>query len=213
MRTNLKTTQGKTDVNLVLPCTDHLKATLDAHKAALAYVPLASKAILSLDNGNRMTYFYMAKVMRAERIRLGLEAYDLHALRYRGVMELAWAGCTDDEIASFSGHATMAMIKKYAGEARQIMLEIKGEAARRLGIKKLDKTFQDLRDTAFTEMKEAGFDKHQIASRTQQSPASIDRLDQKHYGITTTAISDDAADLLDRARSRKSSAHMRDKTA
>jgi len=68
-----------------------------------------------------MTYFYMAKVMRAERIRLGLEAYDLHALRYRGVMELAWAGCSDDEIASFSGHATMAMIRKYAGEARQIM--------------------------------------------------------------------------------------------
>lgn len=119
--TNLRATQGKTDVNLVLPCTEHLKASLDAHKAALGYVPMASKAILSLSNGNRMTYFYMAKVMRSERIRLGLEDYDLHALRYRGVMELAWAGCSDDEIASFSGHATMAMIKKYAGEARQIM--------------------------------------------------------------------------------------------
>lgn len=98
-----------------------MKVALDAHRAGLGYFPLASKAILSLDNGNRMTYFYMAKVVRAERIRLGLEAYDLHALRYRGVMELAWAGCSDDEIASFSGHATMAMIRKYAGEARQIM--------------------------------------------------------------------------------------------
>jgi hypothetical protein len=47
--------------------------------------------------------------------------HDLHALRYRGVQELAWAGCTDDEIAAFSGHASIAMIRKYAGEARQVM--------------------------------------------------------------------------------------------
>ena len=53
--------------------------------------------------------------------RLGLEAYDLHALRYRGVKELAWAGCDDDEIAAYSGHATKEMIAKYAGEARQEM--------------------------------------------------------------------------------------------
>ncbi|MFT4075860.1 MAG: hypothetical protein QM647_10055 [Asticcacaulis sp.] len=108
-------------MNLVLPCTDHLKAALDAHKAGLGYLPHVSKAILSLSNGNRMKYFYMAKVMRSERVRLDLEDYDLHALRYRGVMELAWAGCSDAEIASFFGHATMTMIRQYAGEARQMM--------------------------------------------------------------------------------------------
>lgn len=48
--------------------------------------------------------------------------WDELAPRYRGVMELAWAGCTDDEISSYSGHATIAMVRKYAGEARQIML-------------------------------------------------------------------------------------------
>jgi len=53
-------------------------------------------------------------------------AFDQHALRYRGVMELAWAGCTDDEIASFSGHTSKAMIIKYAGEARQIMQARRG---------------------------------------------------------------------------------------
>lgn len=53
--------------------------------------------------------------MRKERARLGILEHDLHALRYRGVMELAWAGCSDDEIASYSGH------DKYAGEARQVM--------------------------------------------------------------------------------------------
>ena len=68
-----------------------------------------------------MSYFYMAKVMRKDRIRLGLEAYDLHALRYRSIKELAWAGCDDDEIAAYSGHATKTMIAKYAGEARQEM--------------------------------------------------------------------------------------------
>jgi len=68
-----------------------------------------------------MTCRRMAESVLAERQRLGLAAFDLHALRYRGVMELAWAGCDDDEIASFSGHATKSMIRKYAGEARQIM--------------------------------------------------------------------------------------------
>ena len=48
-------------------------------------------------------------------------AHDLHALRYRGVMELAWAGCDDDEIMSYSGHKTKKMVIKYAGFARQIM--------------------------------------------------------------------------------------------
>ena len=34
-------------------------------------------------------------------------------------MELAWAGCDDDEIAAYSGHANKDMIRKYAGQARQ----------------------------------------------------------------------------------------------
>jgi hypothetical protein len=42
-------------------------------------------------------------------------------MHYRAVKELAWAGCTADEIASYSGHATTAMISKHAGEARQEM--------------------------------------------------------------------------------------------
>ena len=68
-----------------------------------------------------MAYNYMAKIMLAERRRPGLEAYDLHALRYRSIKELAWAGCDDDEIMSYSGHATKAMVAKYAGEAWQEM--------------------------------------------------------------------------------------------
>ena len=43
-------------------------------------------------------------------------AYDLRALSYRGVKELAWAGCDDDEVMSYSGHATKAMVRQYAGQ-------------------------------------------------------------------------------------------------
>lgn len=118
---NLRLHQNKTDVALVLPCTRALTAALDEARSRLPFSPHPSKHILTKRDGGRMTYRYMAAVMMAERKRLGLVAFDLHALRYRGVMELAWAGCTDEEIASYSGHTTMAMIRKYAGEARQIM--------------------------------------------------------------------------------------------
>ncbi len=83
--------------------TEQLKAALDRTKAALGVVPIAARPILIKRDGNPISYRYMADLMLKERKRLGLEAYDLHALRYRGVKELAWAGCDDDEIAAYSG--------------------------------------------------------------------------------------------------------------
>lgn len=108
----LKITQGKTGVALYLPCTEQLKAALDS-------APKRGLTILTRNDGRSLPYERLSQIMRDERKRLGLDAYDLHALRYRGVMELAWSGCTDDEIAAYSGHASKAMIVKYAGEARQ----------------------------------------------------------------------------------------------
>ncbi len=113
--------QNKTGKPLVLPCTEALKDALDRTKAHLGAVPIAARPILIKRDGNPISYRYLADVMLRERKRLGLQAYDLHALRYRGVKELAWAGCDDDEIAAYSGHATKEMIAKYAGEARQEM--------------------------------------------------------------------------------------------
>lgn len=118
---SLKLRQNKTDVPLQLPCTRALKAALDRAKASLPAAPHPSRHILTRADGSPMDYHAMARVMVKERKRLGLMEFDQHALRYRGVMELAWAGCDDDEIASYSGHTTKAMIIKYAGEARQIM--------------------------------------------------------------------------------------------
>jgi len=113
--------QNKTDKPLHLPCTRALKSALDRARADLGATPHPSRHILTLQSGARMTYRRAAELFMAERKRLSLEAFDLHALRYRGVMELAWHGCTDDEIEAYSGHATKAMVRKYAGEARQIM--------------------------------------------------------------------------------------------
>ncbi len=117
----LKLRQNKTDVPLELPCTQSLIKALDGERERLAVSPHPSRHILSKPDGSAMGYHDMARLMLAERKRLGLIAFDQHALRYRGVMELAWSECTDDEIASYSGHTTKAMIVKYAGEARQRM--------------------------------------------------------------------------------------------
>ncbi len=127
----LKLRQNKTGKPLLLPCTEALKKALDQAKAKLGFAPHPSRHILTRADGSAMDYHAMARVMVRERKRLGLMAFDQHALRYRGVMELAWAGCTDDEIASFSGHTSKAMIIKYAGEARQIMRARQAAAKRK----------------------------------------------------------------------------------
>ena len=127
---SLRLIQGKTGVYLVLPCTDHLKNAIVRWRDLLTVAPHPNRSILCGPSGSAMTYFQLAHAMKSERIRLGLEAFDLHAMRYRGVMELAWAGCTDEEIASYSGHISQAMIRKYAGEARQIMRARQAKAKR-----------------------------------------------------------------------------------
>lgn len=109
----LRITQGKTGRQLYLPVTQQLKEVLDN-------TPRTSLTIIAGKDGRPMAYRRMAQIMRDERKRLDLIDFDLHALRYRGVMELAWGGCSDEEIASYSGHASRDMIAKYAGKARQI---------------------------------------------------------------------------------------------
>jgi len=123
--------QNKTDKPLILPCTEALLAELCRHRAALDFAPHPSRHILTNQAGARLTYRAMARLFLAERKRLGLMTYDIHALRYRGVMELAWHGCDDDEIAAYSGHMSKDMIRKYAGEARQVMRARQAKGKRR----------------------------------------------------------------------------------
>jgi integrase len=113
--------QSKTGKSLVLPCSPRLKRILEAEKVAIGGDPHPSLHILRGTGGKKLTYSGLAQMMKKERERLKLLKYDLHAMRYRGVMELAWAGCTDEEIMSYSGHDSIEMVRKYAGIARQEM--------------------------------------------------------------------------------------------
>lgn len=125
--------QSKTGKPLHLPCTPELKAALDRWKDSLGFTPHPSKAILIGTRGNRMTKSYCSQILRKERIRLGLKgAFDQHGLRYRGVMDMAWAGCSDEEIMSYSGHENKSMVVKYAGLARQIVRATTAAEKRRL---------------------------------------------------------------------------------
>lgn len=127
---NLSLRQNKTNKALKLPCTSELKTVLLEAKKAVTAEDCDRTPILQIGSGRAMSYRYMAQIMLAARKRMGLESFDQHALRYRGIQELAWSGCTDEEIKAFSGHTTDAMVRKYAGEARQVM-RAKQAAAKR----------------------------------------------------------------------------------
>jgi integrase len=129
--TSLRVVQSKTDVPLVLPCTDSLRRALDEAKGALGYTPLPSRPILTKRDGNPMSYDYLAQVMLDERKRLGLTAFDQHAMRYRGMQELARMHCTDEEIQAYSGHTSMAMVRLYTGPVRQEMAALRAKEKRR----------------------------------------------------------------------------------
>lgn len=137
---NLTLTQNKTGVGLQLPCTPNLKIQLDYFKSSLGDEAKPDRPILANGDGSPMNYHKMARIMRDERKRLDVQIHDLHALRYRGVMELAWAGCDDDEIMSYSGHKTKKMVIKYAGFARQVMRAKTAADKRRLWEQLLNET-------------------------------------------------------------------------
>ncbi len=66
----------------------------------------------------------------AVRVKIGAERYDIHGLRYAAASELAELGCSDELIAAVTGHATGAMVRKYAGAARQKVRAIEAQKRR-----------------------------------------------------------------------------------
>lgn len=104
--------QGKTGVRLWIPLTRALRAALDA-------VPRNGLTICADKMGRPTTYSAGAHDVLAVRKQIGAQGYDLHSLRYTAASELAAAGCSDELIMSVTGHETLAMMRKYAGAARQ----------------------------------------------------------------------------------------------
>jgi integrase len=104
--------QGKTGARLWVPLTPTLAATLAA-------TPRAGMTILVGANRRPLSYRAAHDAVMKIRKQIDAETHDLHALRYSAASELAAAGCTDEQIESITGHATVAMIRRYAGPARQ----------------------------------------------------------------------------------------------
>lgn len=92
-----------------------------AHLAALAETPRVGLTICAYGAAGKPTaYRGAADLVMAVRKKIGAEAYDLHGLRYTTAAELAALGCSDELIASITGHSTMAMVAKYSSQTRQI---------------------------------------------------------------------------------------------
>lgn len=108
----IRVKQGKTGRELWVPFTPHLRAVLAA-------TPKRGLTIVGQLDGQPLSYRSAADMVMAVRKAIGAEAYDIHSLRYTTAAELAALGCSDELIASVTGHGTLAMVAKYAGAARQ----------------------------------------------------------------------------------------------
>ena len=104
--------QGKTKARLWVPLTPALAAVL-------AEAPREGLTIVTARHGRPMSYRGAHQIVMAVRVKIGAEAHDLHGLRYSAASELAAAGCTDEQIQAITGHTTTAMVRRYAGAARQ----------------------------------------------------------------------------------------------
>lgn len=120
----IKVSQGKTGANLWVPFTPRLRAELAA-------TPKVGVTICAYGRGRPLSYRAASqRVMDVRRI-IGAEAYDIHGLRYAAASELAAAGCSDELIAAVTGHTTAAMVRKYAGSARQKVRAIQAQERRK----------------------------------------------------------------------------------
>lgn len=116
--------QGKTGAVLWVPFTARLREVLRE-------TPKVGVTICAHGIGKPMAYNTAAKRVLAIRDEIGARDYDIHSLRYSAAAELAQAGCSDELIAAVTGHATAAMVRKYAGPARQKVRAIEAQERRK----------------------------------------------------------------------------------
>ena len=108
----IRVRQGKTKARLWIPLPPALAALL-------ARTPRDGLTIVTARDGRPCSYRMAHHDVMTIRRRIGAEAHDLHGLRYSAAAELASAGCSDEEIQAITGHTTTAMVRRYAGPARQ----------------------------------------------------------------------------------------------
>jgi len=112
-RLEIRVTQSKTGVRLVIPVPPVLAAALEA-------APRTAPTICTRRDGASWKPHHFGHVFAATRDRLGLpKDLHFHGLRHSAASRLAEAGCSHAEIAAITGHKTVSMVSHYASGARQ----------------------------------------------------------------------------------------------
>ncbi len=75
--------------------------------------------ILAPSYGERWNLDTLRHEVQQQVETLGYKGFTLHGLRYNAASNLAEAGCSAKQIASITGHKTLAMVEKYTAKTEQ----------------------------------------------------------------------------------------------
>jgi integrase len=104
--------QQKTGALLWIPCHRALRAELRT------MVRIAD-TILVGGRGGSLTGKSLGALVRKQLRDMGVSGYAIHGLRKNAAIELDNAGCSTQEIASITGHRTLAMVAHYSKQRDQ----------------------------------------------------------------------------------------------
>ncbi|MCZ6741205.1 MAG: tyrosine-type recombinase/integrase, partial [Alphaproteobacteria bacterium] len=104
--------QSKTGTKLSIPVHSALREALGVQERVSPII-LTTSTKRPFRGSNFRTHF--GNAMKAA----GLVGLTFHGLRYTAAAKLAEAGCSLKEIASITGHKSLAMIEKYTRDADQ----------------------------------------------------------------------------------------------
>jgi integrase len=108
----LSVRQQKTGKTLAIPVSPALAAALDA-------TPSKHLTFLVTDDGKPFEAMAFTKWFRRCCSAAGLSGYSAHGLRKAACRRLAEAGCSANEIAAISGHASLREVERYTRAADQ----------------------------------------------------------------------------------------------
>jgi len=105
--------QSKTKASLYVPFTDSLYAVLQS-------TPRRGLTIVTQPNGRPVSYSLAHKWIMETRVKIGAEAWDIHALRHSAASDIAsLPGMTVEHVMAITGHKSSGMVFHYAGAAAQ----------------------------------------------------------------------------------------------
>jgi integrase len=108
----LSVRQQKTGKTLAIPVSPALAAALDA-------IPSKHLTFLVTEDGKPFEAMAFTKWFRRCCDAAGLSGYSAHGLRKAACRRLAEAGCSANEIAAISGHASLREVERYTRAADQ----------------------------------------------------------------------------------------------